>query len=40
MLMSYFWFQILVYGAVGLAALAPIILIALVIIDWHKEQLW
>lgn len=38
--MSQFWFEILVMGAVGLAALAPIVLIILALIDWHKEQLW
>lgn len=40
MFMTYAWFEFLVYSAVSLAAIAPIILLILAVIDWHKEQLW
>ncbi|PWK51793.1 hypothetical protein C8D97_105108 [Pleionea mediterranea] len=40
MYLSYEWFEILIYSAVGLATAAPILLIVLALIDWKKEQLW
>ncbi len=40
MSISITWFELLINVALGIAVLAPIVLITLVIIDLKKEQLW
>ncbi|WP_281286377.1 hypothetical protein [Pleionea sediminis] len=40
MLVTYEWFEVLVWTALGLSTLAPLVLLVLALIDWKKEQLW
>lgn len=40
MLISLFYFELMIYVALGITALSPIVLILLAVIDWKKERLW
>ncbi len=40
MIIDLFYFEMMIYFALGITSLSPIVLIVLAVIDWKKERLW